>query len=104
MEAAADLLLSLARSSDGWSSLLAAVGVALTAPRVGADALAAAARARGRRGWPAELGSPALARVIDRLSGVADREHDRPPGLPRVPAALSVTSIGPSLPIRANGP
>ena len=93
VEAAADLLLSL-RHGDPWSSLLAAVGVALTAPRIGADALAAAARAETAR-LTTELGAPALAGVIDRLSGVGAPGDGRPPGPSGGPAALQVTGSAP---------
>jgi DNA-binding SARP family transcriptional activator/tetratricopeptide (TPR) repeat protein len=70
VEAAADLLASLARSGDRWSLVVAAVGLAITARRSGAASLAADASARVAR-LTAELGAPALAGVIDRLSGVA---------------------------------
>ncbi len=67
VEAAADLLASLARGSDRWSLLVAAVGVAVTAQRAGAESLATDAGAQVVR-LTAELGAPALAGVIDRLS------------------------------------
>ena len=69
VEAAADLLASLARGSDRWSLLVAAVGVAITARRAGAASLAADAGAHVAR-LTAELGAPALAGVIDQLGDV----------------------------------
>ena len=78
VEAAADLLTSLARSGDRWSLLVAAVGVAITARRCGAASLAADASARVAR-LTAELGAPALSGVVEQLSGVAPPAAMRPP-------------------------
>ncbi|HYI54830.1 MAG TPA: AAA family ATPase [Microlunatus sp.] len=68
VEAATDLLASLARGSDRWSLLVAAVGIAITARRAGAESLAADAVAHVAR-LTAELGAPTLAGVIDQLGG-----------------------------------
>ena len=93
VEAAADLLLSL-RHGDPGRLAVAAVGVALTAPAGRCGALAAAARAETAR-LTTELGAPALAGVIDRLSGVGAPGDGRPPGPSGGPAALQVTGSGP---------
>ncbi|HEY5980341.1 MAG TPA: winged helix-turn-helix domain-containing protein [Microlunatus sp.] len=67
VEAAADLLASLARSPDRWSLLVAAVAIAVAARRAAADALVAEASAQVTR-LTAELGAPALAGVVDHLA------------------------------------
>jgi DNA-binding SARP family transcriptional activator len=77
VEAAADLLASLARGSDSWSLLVAAFGIAITARRVGAEGLAADATAHVAR-LAAELGAPALAGAVDQLSEVGSPTPVRP--------------------------
>ena len=70
VEAAADLLTSLARGSDRWALLIAAVSVAIAARRTGATSLAADASTQVVR-LTSELGAPALAGVIDQLTDVS---------------------------------
>lgn len=88
VEAAADLLAGLRRGHDRWSELVACVGIAVTARRVGADALAGSARDRARA-LAAVLGAPALGAVVDRLAawpatspapGATDAGAGRVPG------------------------
>ena len=67
VEAAADLLTSLARGGDRWSQLVAAVGIAITAGRVGALSLAGDANAQVAA-LTRELGAPALAGVVTHLT------------------------------------
>ena len=88
IEAAADLLASLARGSDRWSLLVAAVGLAITGRRAGAAELAADASAQVTR-LATELGAPALAGVVDHLSDAAS------PTAARVPAPSARRSAGP---------
>ncbi len=91
VEAAADLLTSLARGSDRWSLLVAAVGVAITARRAGAASLAdrrehpdrqADLRARGtgagRGDRPAERRRPSHPGSGARTGGGAVRGARRP--------------------------
>ena len=89
VEAAADLLASLARGSDRWSLLVAAVGIAITARRAGAESLAADASAQVAR-LTSELGAPALAGVIDQLGDVAS-----PAPVPAMPHRRLRRSVAP---------
>ncbi|HEY5788871.1 MAG TPA: AAA family ATPase [Microlunatus sp.] len=88
VEAAADLLASLARGSDRWSLLVAAVGLAITARRAGAAVLAADASAQVAR-LATELGAPALAGAVDHLSAAAS------PTAAHVPAPSVRRTAGP---------
>lgn len=110
VEAAAELLVSL-RRADPWSQLVAAVGVALAAGRVGADALAADARAELDR-LAAELGAPALIGVPDRLRLGGDPRGDHPAPSragaetrPRTDGAAGpgVVAVGPVIELRCLG-
>ena len=108
VDAAADLLDSL-RTGDGWSLLVAAVSVAVTAARAGAHALAAHARAEVAR-LSSELGAPALVGMTNRLGdpGSSTTATPRPRALVPAPApaaAASQASVGsrPTIELRCLG-
>ncbi|MGB7983469.1 MAG: AAA family ATPase [Candidatus Nanopelagicales bacterium] len=96
VDAAVDLLAALERGHDRWSQLVAAVGIAVTAPGVGAHALAGEAREQARA-LAADLGAPALGAAIERLSGVPVWNSRPPPGpvsRPAAPGSVNLRCLG----------
>lgn len=95
-DAAADLLDALKLGHDRWSQLVAAVGIAVTAPGVGAHALASEAREQARE-LGAALGAPALGAVIERLSGLpawTARPAAGPVGRLASPGSVTLRCLG----------